>query len=176
MTKKREIATSAHTPPPHSAEASRDKRNDSRAGLPLGNLTPQLFANVYMNEFDQWVKHRLRVKQYVRYADDFIFLSEERNYLGLLVLVIGDFLENRLKLSLHPDKVFIKTTASGVDFLGWIDFGDHRILRKVTAKRMFQKVSEHPAEETMQSYLGLLGHGNAGNAREELLTQYWLLC
>ncbi|MFH1193789.1 MAG: reverse transcriptase/maturase family protein [bacterium] len=160
-----EIASSASTP----------SRNDGGIGLPLGNLTSQLFANVYMNEFDQWVKHRLKVKCYIRYADDFIFLSEERNYLELLIPVIGNFLKNRLKLFLHPDKVFIKTIASGVDFLGWVNFCDHRILRSVTKRRMFQRIGVCPINETLQSYLGLLKYGNAEKMRENLKLQYWLL-
>jgi retron-type reverse transcriptase len=158
-----EIATSANTPP----------RNDSMMGLPLGNLTSQLFANVYMNEFDQWVKHRLREKYYVRYADDFVFLSEDREYLGLLIPVIDDFLQNRLKLFLHPDKVFIKTVASGVDFLGWINFSGHKILRKTTAKRMFQRIEAHPVKETLRSYLGLLSHGNTNKIRARINIDYY---
>lgn len=136
--------------------------------LPLGNLTSQLFANVYMNEFDQWVKHKLKVKFYIRYADDFVFLSEKRNYLELLIPAIGDFLKNQLKLSLHPDKVFIKTLASGVDFLGWINFPDHRVLRNTTRRRMLRRIFAYPAEETLQSYLGLLGHGNTTHLRDAI--------
>jgi RNA-directed DNA polymerase len=73
-----------------------------------------------------------------------------------------NFLEEKLKLSLHPDKVSIKTLASGVDFLGWIHFPDHRVIRRATKKRMFRNIKEKQGKmETVQSYLGLLKYGNA---------------
>ena len=106
-------------------------RNDSccgdgrRFGLPLGNLTSQLFANVYMNVFDQFVKHKLKAKNYIRYADDFVFLSDDKLCLEKLVPKIQHYLSERLKLTLHPDKLFLQTIASGVDFLGWVNFTDH---------------------------------------------------
>src|SRR6185503_2461304 len=91
-------------------------------GLPLGNLTSQLLVNIYMNEFDQWIKHKMKVKYYIRYADDFVILDQDKDYLLELIPKIADFLEENLKLQLHPDKLFIKTIYSGVDFLGWIHF------------------------------------------------------
>ena len=130
-------------------------------GLPLGNLTSQLFANVYMNQFDQFVKHKLKIKNYVRYADDFVILSQGKERLEKLIPEIQDFLGEKLKLFLHPDKVFLKTFASGVDFLGWVHFPDHRTLRAVTGRRMFRRLKENPNEKSQQSYLGMLGHGNA---------------
>ncbi|KKP64110.1 MAG: RNA-directed DNA polymerase (Reverse transcriptase) [Candidatus Nomurabacteria bacterium GW2011_GWF2_35_12] len=114
-----------------------------------------------MNEFDQFVKHKLRVKYYIRYADDFVVLSDSKNYLENLLPKINDFLNESLKLSLHPDKVFIKTIASGVDFLGWVHFPKHRVLRTTTKRRMLKKLKDNPKNETLQSYLGLLKHGNA---------------
>lgn len=130
-------------------------------GLPLGNLTSQLFANIYMNVFDQFVKHRLKVKYYIRYADDFVAFSQDRGYLENILFDIKDFLEKRLRLSLHPDKVFIKSISSGVDYLGWVHFPNHKVLRTVTKKRMFKKIEQKQGNvETVQSYLGLLRHGN----------------
>lgn len=87
-------------------------------GLPLGNLTSQLLVNVYMNEFDQYMKHVLKEKYYIRYADDFVILSTDKKHLEELTVSISDFLNEGLRLTLHPKKVFIKTFASGVDFLG----------------------------------------------------------
>lgn len=144
-------------------------------GLPLGNLTSQLFCNVYMNEFDQFVKHKLKAKHYIRYADDFIFLSDNKDHLVALVPQISAFLDGRLKLSLHPDKVFIKTLASGVDFLGWVHFPYHRVLRKATSRRMFKKIYKHPTNDTFQSYLGLISHGDTFNLQQEVLNWYGLL-
>ncbi len=129
-------------------------------GLPLGNLTSQLFVNIYMNEFDQFMKHNLRVKHYVRYADDFVVLSPNREWLEIILKEMEIFLKERLRLELHPDKVFIKTLASGVDFLGWVHFPDHRVLRSATKRRMLKRMSLHRTAETVASYRGLLKHGN----------------
>lgn len=131
-------------------------------GLPLGNLTSQLLVNIYMNEFDQHAKHILKQRYYLRYTDDFLFMSDDKKELESLLLEIGAWLETNLKLSLHPDKVFIKTFASGVDFLGWTHFPNRRVLRTATKKRMFRNLRKEPLkEETVDSYLGLLSHGNA---------------
>jgi len=73
---------------------------------------------------------------------------------------IGDFLWEELKLNLHPDKVFIKTINSGVDFLGWVHFHDYKVLRTATKKRMIKRLLTNPKPETVASYLGLLKHGN----------------
>jgi len=129
-------------------------------GLPLGNLTSQLLVNIYMNEFDQFMKHKIRTKYYIRYADDFVILSHDRAYLQSLIQHISNFLEQNLGLSLHPDKVFIKTLASGVDFLGWVHFLDHRVLRTATKNRMMKHMKENPKPEATVSYLGMLSHGN----------------
>jgi hypothetical protein len=130
-------------------------------GLPLGNLTSQLLVNIYMNEFDQHMKHKLKVKYYIRYADDFVVLNESKDYLLKLTSRIADFLEERLRLKLHPNKVFVKTLASGTDFLGWVHFPDHRVVRTTTKKRMLSGIRKCKGkEETIQSYLGLLKHGN----------------
>ena len=130
-------------------------------GLPLGNLTSQLLVNVYMNEFDQCTKHKLKMRHYIRYSDDFVFLSENRNHLLRILPYIEVFLRNQLKLSLHPDKVSIKTLASGVDFLGWVHFPNHRVLRTSTKRRMLRALSGNPEDATLMSYRGMLSHGNA---------------
>jgi retron-type reverse transcriptase len=146
----------------------------SAAGLPLGNLTSQLFCNIYMNEFDQFAKHKLKARYYVRYADDFVFLSDSREGLENLTPKIAKFLNQKLKLTLHPHKVFIKTLASGVDFLGWVNFSHYRILRNTTSRRMFKRIGQHPKNETLQSYLGLIKHGETFKVRERLLNTYGL--
>jgi len=121
-------------------------------GLPLGNLTSQLLVNIYMNKFDQFVKHKLKVKYYIRYADDFVIMSDDYAHLEALLPELSKFLLQELGLSLHPDKVFIKTLASGVDFLGWIHFTDHRVLRQSTRDRMFRKIGENSTPATFASY------------------------
>lgn len=138
-------------------------------GLPLGNLTSQLFVNIYMNEFDQWVKHKLKAKHYIRYADDFVLLDNNKLWLKQQIQPIRLFLHDCLHLELHPHKISLKTIASGIDFLGWMHFPDHRVLRTATKKRMFKRIQKHPTPETVQSYVGMLGHGNTHKLRREVL-------
>ncbi|MBU6415450.1 reverse transcriptase/maturase family protein, partial [Patescibacteria group bacterium] len=138
-------------------------------GLPLGNLTSQLLANIYMNEFDRFAKHSLKAKHYIRYADDFVILSDNYEWLFRLIPRIRHFLREKLKLELHPDKVSIKTVASGVDFLGWVHFPDHRVLRTATKRRMLKKLARAKSDAALQSYLGLLSHGNGEKIRRNIL-------
>lgn len=138
-------------------------------GLPLGNLTSQLLVNIYMNEFDQFVKHRLKAKYYIRYADDFVFLSDDKGWLKKQTPLIKGFLWQKLRLKLHPNKVFIKTIASGVDFLGWVNFPDHRVLRTTTKRRMMKNLKINEKIGTISSYLGLLKHGNTYKLRKNVL-------
>jgi len=141
-------------------------------GLPLGNLTSQLLVNIYMNEFDQFVKHQLKELYYIRYADDFVFMSDSKSNLEELKLKISTFLENNLKLSLHPDKLFIKTLSSGLDFLGWVHFPKHKVIRTATKKRMFRSlVKKAGKREIVQSYLGLLKHGNTEKIKQKLIKE-----
>ena len=138
-------------------------------GLPLGNLTSQLLVNIYTNEFDQFVKRKLKVTHYVRYADDFVFFSTDRAKLADIVLLTVLYLRATLKLKLHPDKVSIATVASGIDFLGWVHFPTHRTLRTVTKRRMLKRISGLANNSpSYQSYLGLLRHGNTGRIRTEI--------
>lgn len=136
-------------------------------GLPLGNLTSQLLVNMYMNEFDQFAKHRLKARHYIRYADDFVLLSTDKQWLEHALSTIADYLRNTLRLTLHPDKISIRTVASGIDFLGWVHFPDHRVLRTTTKDRMFRGIrARQGKEETVQSYLGLMSHGNTKKLRQ----------
>lgn len=151
---------------------TKDKIN---VGLPLGNLTSQLFVNIYMNEFDQFVKRKLKVRYYIRYADDFVIFSESKLCLEQLIPELSKFLENKLKLTLHPKKLFIKTLASGVDFLGWVNFARHRVPRTATKRRMFKKLCQNQSKETLTSYLGLLKHGDTHELAEKIKKQCMLL-
>lgn len=137
-------------------------------GLPLGNLTSQLLVNIYMHEFDMYIKQELRVKYYVRYADDFVILSEDKKYLESLLPKIESFLLDKLHLSLHPDKVFIQAYGLGVDFIGWTHFSHHRTIRTRTKRKIFKTLKHYPRPETINSYRGLLGHGNTYKLRKKL--------
>lgn len=143
-------------------------------GIPLGNLTSQLFANVYLNELDQFVKRFLKVEYYVRYADDFVLLSADKGLLVAILPLLCIFLEDRLALMIHPSKVFLKTFASGVDFLGWVYLPHYRVPRTETKERILKRSKVHPTNAELQSYLGLLEHGDAYEQRIRLLNDYWL--
>ena len=139
-------------------------------GLPLGNLTSQLLVNIYMNKFDQFAKHKLKEKYYIRYADDFVIFSQDRRWLADLIPKIQNFLSDKLHLRLHPKKISIRTIASGVDYLGWVNFPNHRVLRTVTKRRVLKNIKEKEARpETIQSYLGLLKHGNTHKVRSNII-------
>lgn len=116
------------------------------------------------------MKHRVKTKHYIRYADDFVILSRDKRELEDLTPRIRDYLSEHLKLSLHSDKLFIKTLASGVDFLGWINFPDHRILRTASKKRMLKRLKICQSDHTLNSYLGLLSHGNTYKLREKVMS------
>ena len=115
------------------------------------------------------MKHAIRAKHYLRYADDFIILSANREWLEIILLEIRNFLANRLKLTLHPDKVSIKTLASGVDVLGWVHFPDYRVLRTTTKRRAISRVTNDPNPKRVASYLGMLKHGNARGIKNTIL-------
>lgn len=156
-----------------------------RKGLPLGNLTSQLFANIYMNQFDQFVKHVLKVKHYARYTDDFIIISDNRDELDRLLAPITNFLQERLQLQLHPKKVFIRKVGEGVDFLGYVLFPHYRRVRTKTKKRMIGhlrskiiqcnqgKLERDSLDQSIASYWGVLSHANAHEMSEELKNNIW---
>ena len=156
-----------------------------KKGLPIGNLTSQLFANVYMNEFDQFVKSDLKVRNYVRYTDDFAIVSESSAHLEGLLGPIAEFLDCKLALGLHPEKITIHKSNRGVDFLGYLIFPNHRLIRTKTKRRILAKlrsrtdefcngrISRLILEQSLQSYLGVLSHANSYNLSQDIQNQYW---
>ncbi|HXK31860.1 MAG TPA: reverse transcriptase/maturase family protein [Candidatus Paceibacterota bacterium] len=152
-------------------------------GLPLGNITSQIFANIYLNELDQFIKHKLKIKYYIRYCDDFVILSNSDEYLRKLIFTINDFLRERLKLSFHSDKISIRKYRQGVDFLGYVSFPYHRVLRTKTKRRMFRKIRQKIIElklnkipkesfnQSVQSYLGILKHCNSYKLKMKLFNK-----
>ena len=112
------------------------------SGLPLGNVTSQIFANIYLNELDQFVKHNLKEKYYLRYCDDFIILGESEDHLKNLIPEISKFIEKQLQLTLHPNKISIQKNIQGIDFLGYVVFQNHRVLRTKTKKRIVKKMQK----------------------------------
>ena len=146
----------------------------SGKGIPLGNLTSQLFSNIYMNEFDQFMKHKMKTKNYIRYADDFLILSMDKIWLINLIPQMELFLSERLGLHLHPKKIFLKTFASGIDFLGWVHFPYHRILRTSSKKRMVKNFKHSSTPSVLASCLGLMSHGDTFEIRQQFLNDAWL--
>lgn len=155
-------------------------------GIPIGNLTSQIFANVYLNELDQFVKHELKIKYYLRYADDFLILSEKRIFLEELIPKINIFLETKLALSLHENKIVIRKYTQGIDFLGYIVLPHYILPRTKTKQRIFKKLKAKVEEfrngkisatslcQTVQSYLGYLTHANTYRLRQEIQNCIWL--
>jgi retron-type reverse transcriptase len=142
-------------------------RSDGK-GLPLGNLTSQLLVNIYMHEFDMFIKQEIRVRYYIRYADDFAIFSDHKEYLEELLSKMEKFLGEKLKLKLHENKVYIKTYSSGVDFLGWVHFPYHRQIRTTTKRKIIKKLKGYPKPQTISSYRGLLNHGDTYKQRKSL--------
>lgn len=146
--------------------------DDTPRGLPLGNLTSQILINIYMNEFDQFVKRKLKIAYYIRYADDFVIFHADKSYLVRLIPQLQSYLQDELKLTLHHDKLFIKPLSAGIDFLGWINFPYHQVLRTSTKRRMFNKLRKNNSKESLVSYRGLLKHGNTYKLLLKLYEQY----
>jgi len=166
-------------------ERERESTSGFQKGVPIGNLTSQIFANVYMNEFDQFVKHTLKVKYYARYTDDFVIVSDNHDYLKQLLIPINLFIREKLKLELHPNKISITKYNRGADFLGYVVFPHYIKLRTKTKRRILKKLKEkvqkhkmgEMSEQTLcaslQSYLGVLSHANAHKLSEEIKNQFW---
>lgn len=133
-------------------------------GLPLGNLTSQLFANVYLDKLDQFVKHELRITGYIRYADDFLLLNEDKELLIRCLEKITAFLHEQLHLSVHPKKIELKRYTNGIDYLGYVCFPGHSVLRTKTKRRMLRRASE----KNFSSYSGILKHCRSRKLQSEL--------
>lgn len=153
---------------------------NTNKGIPLGNVTSQLFTNIYLNKLNQFIKHELRIRYYIRYCDDFIILSKDKFCLGKIVKEIDAFLRNNLKLNLHPNKIKIRKVSQGIGFLGYITFYHHRILRRKTKRRILRKIRIRKAqfdkgfitkrsfEQTLNSYFGVLKHCEGSKIRGEI--------
>jgi RNA-directed DNA polymerase len=164
-------------------------------GLPIGNLTSQLFGNVYLNLFDHFVKKELGIKYYGRYVDDFILVHTDKNYLKICIGHIRDYLYKELYLHLHPDKVYLQHFSKGVKYLGAV-IKPHRIYIANRTKGNFYEAIEKqnkiardqkPSKEeqadfqsSMNSYLGIMRHYKTHKLRKEMifknLSGWWWNC
>lgn len=156
-------------------------------GMPIGNLTSQMFANIYMNELDQYLKHELRLKYVIRYMDDCIILHESKEELRQILKKVEVFLLEKLKLNLNK-KTVIRPTTCNIDFVGYVINKDEIRLRSATVKRMRTRIKyiakayergEMTLKEvnaTMQSYFGLMKHCTNEGLKENIINGFVLHC
>lgn len=150
-------------------------------GLPIGNLTSQFFANIYLNPLDHFVKHELRVRGYVRYVDDFLLFGKDRAELKRQGNAVKDKV-SELRLAIHPDKYRLLPTAQGVDFVGFVSFADgRRKLRKDNVRRFERRLSRMKFEasrgerdwaevtRSVQSWVAHASHAQSYHLRRDLL-------
>ena len=150
-------------------------------GMPLGNLTSQFFANVYLNELDQFVKHKLRAKYYIRYVDDFVILHNDKEKLEKWKEIIDKFLREKLVIELHTNKSRILKLDEGIKFLGFRVFFYFKLLRKSNMNHFERKfnrmkillnegvIDRGKAVESLQGWLAYASHGNTHKYRTFLV-------
>jgi len=162
-------------------------------GLPIGNLTSQIFANFYLNGFDHFMKHDLGLQWYGRYVDDFFVVHEDRRFLAELVPVLREYLARRLGLSLHPRKIVLEECSRGVGFLGVVLKPRRTYIANRTKGNMYRAIMRHNRvaedhrpnhreraglQSSINSYLGLMRHYNTYRLRHVMiyshLSQWWL--
>ena len=160
----------ADNSPQRERERELKENFSEKKGLPIGNLTSQIFANIFLDKFDWFVKKQSRIKHYFRYADDFVIVDQNPEYLKRLVELIDDFLNTKLDLKLHPQKIEIRKFSQGIDFLGYVILPHYITLRTKTKRRMFRKikagkdklsqglVTKESFDQSLQSYYGMLKH------------------
>ena len=152
---------------------------ERRRGLPIGNLTSQFFANVYLDGFDHYAKERLGCTAYLRFADDFLVFGDDKRWLAELPGRMQQYLDG-LRLLLHPRKRQVVPVRCGVPFLGWQVFPDHRRLRRSTGMRIQRRLRELARAQragrvkmdgvraSMMSWIGHLKHGDTWGLRRRL--------
>jgi len=157
-----------------------DLFDNRRVGIPIGNLTSQLFANIYLNELDQFVKHQLHEKYYLRYMDDFLILGSNKKELHRTKKIINSFLWSRLRLRMNPKKVHIYPVNIGIDFLGYRIWITHKLLRKSTVKRFIKRTRKYSKniqkgkmdivelDQSLQSWILYAKEGRSWKLREDL--------
>lgn len=146
-------------------------------GIPVGNLTSQLFANIYLDALDQFIKHELGVEAYIRYMDDFVILSPDKEQLRSWLARIEQFLREELRLEFNP-KTTILAAKNGIDFVGYKHRATHRKVRKDSIKRIKRtikkcesgKITKEQLQKSIQSWTGHAGHADSYNLRKKIET------
>ncbi len=128
-------------------------------GLPIGNLSSQFFANIYLDTLDQYAKHQIGARHYIRYVDDFVLLHESPQWLNTAKAGIETFLQTRLHAQLNPRKTVLQPIERGADFVGHVIKPWHTRTRRRTVAEAIHRTAEAPAEDlfaSANSYFGLL--------------------
>ena len=158
--------------------------NNKPKGMPLGNLTSQFFANLYLNELDVYTKHKLRAKHYIRYVDDFVILHESKEQLEEWKNKIDKFLKEKLKIELHPSKSHVLRLNGGINFLGFRIFYHHKLLRKSNLKNFNRKfnnlkilfneevIGREKALGSLEGWLAYCSHANTHKYRKHLMKDF----
>ena len=156
-------------------------------GLPIGNLTSQVFANFYLTDFDHFIKKDCGIKNYGRYVDDCIFVHSSQSYLKNLIQKIDRYLRKNLGLKLHPRKIYLQPACNGVKFLGCFVKPSHIVTNHRTIKNFKHKLQLHnktavdhkPDKEeraafisSVNSYLGILRHYKTYRRRKNIIKRY----
>lgn len=153
-------------------------------GMPLGNLTSQFFANVYLNELDQFIKHTLKAHFYIRYVDDFVILHHDRKMLEEYLFCINQFLQEQLSLQIHPEKSGILRLDQGILFLGFRIFYHHKLIRRKNILKFWQKyqhlkesysqglLDREKAIESLGGWLAYVSYANTYKYRRKLLQDF----
>ncbi len=150
---------------------------DRNTGLPIGNLTSQFFANIYLNELDHFVKNELGFDRYIRYVDDFIILDENKTKLEKAVGEVSHFLADNLKLNLCKDKTILNPIEKGIDFLGYFTKPNYTLVRRKVVGRFKKKIFSFLQDKQdkdlakafiscINSYFGHFRHANSFNLRK----------
>jgi hypothetical protein len=143
-------------------------------GLPIGNLTSQLYSNVYMNPFDQYVKRELLCRYYGRYVDDSDMIDPDKDWLLKQVPKVREFLADELGLHLHMGKLHVQEIHHGIEFLGtfvkpYRDYVSNKTLERIKSKMQQVDLRRiEAANRTIGSYLGILSHTASYNLRREI--------
>ena len=156
--------------PPHKRLAEQP----THCGLPIGNLSSQFFANVYLDRLDQFAKHTLHARRYIRYVDDFVLLHEDRGWLAAALQEIESFLPRELGVRLNPAKTIIQPVERGIDFVGQVVKPWHRRTRRRTFNEALRRVAvADPADlhAMANSYFGLLSQATSNQHDRELLAR-----
>ena len=152
--------------------------------MPIGNLTSQFFANVYLNELDRFVKHELKAKYYIRYVDDFVILHRDKKVLQYWQSRIDDFLREKLEIELHPEKTRIVTLDRGVTLLGFRVFYNYRLLKRSNTRRIWKRlaklkqmydagsITSADARRSLDGWLAYAEFANTYNLRKSILARF----